>query len=439
MYLRTPKRYSSGRGRRRRGGIRFRWLLLYLLTPIVVLVGIYVYQNQDELQPQVQEAVDDMIGDAVSSVSTQRAPEPTPTPDPSDTLNIARNAWTRGSITEATRRFGEVIELVPNDVGTHYFYTLGLIMQDFNAESIEAAESAVTANPFSADAWTIQAFAYNFAGRYEDAIPSALQALELASESMIEQDPNVASIRARALAQLGYTYYELGQSERALSTVEEALELDENTPNALYVRGLVNWLVIFDRDSARADFQRAYELSPTSHYIGTALMSLQYETQDFEAMEQLGDAILELNPDYPRALQWLGTYYRAVVGDPNQASEYFTRCVQANPNYDDCHYQLGRVQIASEDYTGALSSFETAIDVNDQDGYYYYWAAETYILSQPSEGCTQAMTYLQSGYRLALESEDQGLIDSFEFSLQNCGSPVRPPDAEVTPEVETES
>lgn len=436
MYLRTPKRYSSGRGRRRRSFISLRWLWLYILTPIMILGGVYVYQNQDELQPQVEQAVDNMIGEAVSNVSTQRAPEPTPTPDPSDTINIANNAWNRGSITEATRRYGEVISAVPNDVGVHYFYTLGLIMQDFDEPSIEAAENTVTANPFSADAWTVQAFAYNFADRYQEAIPSALQALELASEAMIDQDPNVAPIRARALAQLGYAYYELGQSERALNTIEEALELNENTPNALYVRGLINWFVNFDREAALVDFQRAYELSPTSHYIGATIMSLQFEIGDYEAMEQLGESILELNPDFPRVLQWMGTYYR-FVGEPNQASEYFTRCIQANPNYADCHYQLGRIQIASDDYTGALTSFETAIDVNDQNGYYYYWAAETYILSQPSGGCTQAMSYLQPGYRLALESGIQNLIESFEFSLQGCGSPVRPPDAEVTAEPES--
>ena len=50
MYLRTPKRYRSGN---RRSIISLRWMWLWLLTPIVVFIGIQIYNNRDVLGPPV--------------------------------------------------------------------------------------------------------------------------------------------------------------------------------------------------------------------------------------------------------------------------------------------------------------------------------------------------------------------------------------------------
>ena len=446
MYLRSPKRYSS----RRRRGMSFRWLWLYLLTPIIVVVGIAVYENQDELRPQIQEALDGVVEQANDNISTRQAPPPTATPDPAGTLEVANAAWSRGAITEATRLYQEIIGSVPNDVTSHYRYTLGLIMQDFDEEAINVSENTVTANPFSADAWTIRAFAFNYGERYEEAIPFALQALELVPESQANADPNVAAIRARALAQLALSYYELDRNELALSTVQDALELNENSAEALYVRGLINWFYLIDRESALDDFVHAYEISPIAHYVASDLLYLREElgsvfnqigqVNDAQAQyleaEELVDLVLEQNPDYPGVLQWAGYYYRFVVGDPNQAFDYLNRCIQANPEIASCHYELGRVLDGREQYIEALASFEQAVELAPENPRYYWWAASATF---DTSGCTTAFSYLRQGYQLALDFGNAQLISDYESFFQLCGAPVNQPTPEATDEADPDS
>ena len=50
MYLKTPKRYLRGQ---KRSPISLRWLWLWLLTPVVVYVGLQIYERRDEVRPPI--------------------------------------------------------------------------------------------------------------------------------------------------------------------------------------------------------------------------------------------------------------------------------------------------------------------------------------------------------------------------------------------------
>src|SRR5690606_15465059 len=106
MYLKTPKRYTRGQ---RRSIISMRWLWLWLLTPVVVFVGIQLYNNRANLSPQVQEAISGLIDNAQNSVATAMAPTPMPTENPQIRLTSASAAWGRGAIAEAVDLYGEIV------------------------------------------------------------------------------------------------------------------------------------------------------------------------------------------------------------------------------------------------------------------------------------------------------------------------------------------
>ncbi len=415
MYLRTPKRYTRGQ---RRSIISLRWIWLWLLTPIIVIGGWQIYENREDLRPRVEQALDGIINNAESSVATAMAPTPMPTENPEIRLVAAEAAWQRGAIEEAVNIYNDVVEAVPNDVGVHYFRTLGLVMDGQLNQALSAAESTVTADPYSADAWAIRAMVLNQIGESEQAIPSALRALELAGDN----EENFKT-RARAQAYLAEAYLNVGQYERALSTVDRALEINPDSFEALHVRSRISQYYLFDFESAMKSSQAAYDLAPNLPYLAleTAILDLREENTD-QAVAVLAD-MLELNPNNTSALYWMGRTYFVSVGDPTQAADYLQRCIVADPENIECHYLLGRAQMRLEQYASAVESFERTIQLNTTSARHYWWAGRAQVVQN---GCPGALNYLRQGYEMAKVEGDSQLILDFEDQMQSCQLFVAP-------------
>lgn len=427
MYLRTPKRYRQGQ---KRSLISFRWLWLWILTPLIVFVGAQLYNNRESVSPQVERLVTSLIDTAQSGVATAMAPTPLPTQDPAQRIASAQDAWARGAIDEAVEIYSGLLNAVPNDVSTYYRYTLGLAMSGKLAQALDAAERTVTANPYSADAWAIRAMVLNWIGRPSEAIASALQALALAGNDQPQS-------QARAQAFLAEAYFDVGQYDRALSTVERALTINPDSFEAHRVRSQIMQDYQFDFVTALEDSQTAYDLAPNLPYLAIDLAVLNLREGETDTALGILRDVVDLNPQNTRALWWIGTIYLNTVGDPNQASDYLSRCVQVAPDNINCHYTLGRAQIRLEQYTLASESFETTIRLGTTEPRHYWWAARAQVLTV---GCPAAVSYLQTGYLMAKEGSDSQLISDFEDAMRACqmvvDSPVEPAE-EATPEAES--
>jgi tetratricopeptide (TPR) repeat protein len=430
MYLRTPKRYKS----RTNGRLvnSWRWLPLWLLAPLVIYLGLYVYNNRDDYREPVGQLLGDIASDAQQGIENINAPQPTPTRDPSNDLRRAHESWERGAIQEAVSIYGSSSTATPNDILIHYRLTLGLIMEARYEEAVAAAENAITAQPYSADAWAIHSMALNRIGEDRAAVASALRALELVPEDRVEAEPQKAVSRARALAFLAEAYHNLGQTERAETLVNEAIELNPNSFEAYQVRGRINDETFFF-DEGLADFQMAYDLAPNIIYTAIWLARVEsVRNQNYDVAIELYQDIVEDNPGNTQALYDLGNYYLRVEGNASESANYLSRCIESNPDNANCHWLLGRAQLGLGETVSALESFQTAYNLEPQDGYYNYWLGEGYIsLGQ----CPQAMPYLQAGYQIAQDTDDDDLASAFEFSLAECGSPIVQPTQPV-PETE---
>jgi len=158
--------------------------------------------------------------------------------------------------------------------------------------------------------------------------------------------------------------------------------------------------------------------------------------QNYEQAIDLYQDIAEQNPGNTQVLFELGDYYLRVEGNFTEAASYLSRCVNTNPLSASCHYTLGRTMMQQERILEAQEAFDAAIELDPEDGYYYYWRAEASIqLGQ----CAEAMPYLDQGYSIALQANDELLVESFIPSLQQCGSsraPTLTPEPEITPEAE---
>lgn len=433
MYIQTPKRYARKGGRRRHNLISWRKLLFWITMPLLIFVMIGIYENRERWIPDINRAVEGVIDQAGQSIATANAPVPTATADPTNDLRRANEAWRRGAIQEAVLLYERASASTPNNIEVHFFLTLGLIMQGRFDEAAQAAERAITASPFSPDAWSIRSMALNRLGRNEEAAASALRALELVPSEDVTDNSALARSRARAQAFLAEAFLNLGQGQRASTLVEQALETYPDSFEAYQIRGRINQEVNADIEAALADYRTAYDLAPNLVYLGIWVARLERVVGNPQAALELFQDMSELNPGNTQLLLELGDYYRLVDGNYSEALGYLNRCVEADPQNANCHYQAGRVQYLLEEFLAARESFQRAIDLDPEYGYPYYWYADaSYRLGQ----CAAAIPYIQTGQRIADETKDTILIDSIEAIAVTCGLIAAPQD-EVTPEAES--
>lgn len=412
MYLRTPKRYQVGR-RPRRHLFSTRFLWLWILTPIIVVLGWQVYERRDEFGPPVVSFVNNMVNSAQSGLSTVTAPTPLPTEDPAQQITRANNAWERGAIEDALKDYEAVLENAPNQVDVYYRMTFGLIMEGQSADALEMAERTVTANPFSADAWAIRALALDRNGRYGEAVASALQSLSLS--------PN----NPRALAFMAESYLDAGRPELAQTTVDRALAADPNSFEANYVNGLLLRDSVYDYLAARDAFRTARDLAPNLPYIVVDLAWTEVNLQNYEVAQELWQGILELNPnnlDTLYALSWLSV---SAFGEQEQARDYIARCLQVDDDNRSCLSYQGTLQRLAGDTAGAAQTYQRLIRTGTTNPAHFLAAGQAFITVGQ---CDSAVTALEEGYDLERQSgaPDVDRLATFESLLIQCGANITP-------------
>ncbi len=421
MYIRTPKKYRAGH-RPRRNLFNFRWLWLWVLTPLVAFGGWQLYERRAELAPPIERALDGAMMGIRGGIATAVAPTPTPRPDPSQALAAADSAWQSGAVEEALNAYRQVLPDVPNDVMRHYFVAMGLIMDGRYAEAVEASEAAINADPFSADAWAIHAYALAENDRQREGIAAALQALSL--------DPD----NPRALAYLANAYYLNNQIELANQTVARALEADSESPDAYFVSGQLNYFSTFDFGAALRDYETTLQYMPNYLRARINIAYIQMSEGDYESARDTLLTVTELNPNNLDALFALSFLYLSGLGDANQALEPVQRCVTLDPQNRTCLFYLGNVQRQLGNNTEALRIYRQLIDTGTENPSHFLALARTYI--DGAGDCESAIPVLQTGYRLEGNATVPNVdrLVAFEELLTTCGVSAAVPTAEATAE-----
>jgi len=420
MQIRTPKKY---RGVQRRNVVSCRRIMFYMLAIVFIFGGIGIYQNRQLFAPTVQAVMNTVVEQMEESAATIAAPEPTPTVDPSNKLIEGNNYWAQGAVNEALDTYLEIVDTVPNEVAVFDRIAISLITLGRTDEAIEFAEQAINANPYSADAWAIRAWALDWDGRPGEALSSALHAIELNPDS------------SRAQAYLAEAYLSLGQNDRAENLVADVIEDNPNSFEAYRASGLIKWTNL-DLDGAVQDFETAYNIADNMTFIAIDIATIETARQNFDAALEILEGVVEANPQNTLALYQLGVIHNGQLGNPSQAISYLQDCVDYNPTSVDCHYILGRAQYRLELYQEAANSFEQTMELGTNNPYHYYWAG----WSQINIGnCTRAMAYLDPGYQISLQGNDGDIVSAFETVMPECRSSFNAPDepdAEATDEPE---
>lgn len=220
------------------------------------------------------------------------------------------------------------------------------------------------------------------------------EAAEAFEKALACSDGRVSGIDYDINYYLATAYYKMGEKDKAIQVYDAIVALKEKEVDAYYLRGVI-YIEKGDLEKARADFDKTIELTPENYdrliEIYCVLEANGYKDVGQQYLQAAMDAgtknmtnyekgrICYYLEDYDNARTYLekardNSGYEAVLflgktyetlGDNNYAiSVYNTFLENGNANQQVLN-QLGLCRMEAGDYEGALSAFQTAMNIED--------------------------------------------------------------------------
>lgn len=428
MQLRVPKRYQA---RKRQRELFKSKRIFWLLFLVIILGGLAYFMMRDpKLFRDGAEDVAAAVQDQVDQARQDMFPvEPTATPDVRGDRAECDSAYLVGNMERVIETCRRALVGNPNNVELHYRLAYTLVITSSSGkntarinEALEVANLTIAANPESPLGYAVRGMALDWAGEHNRALGSIERALEL--------DPN--SIIAKA--HLANIYRNLGQPELAQATIEEALaeviangeSVDRETRAQVYRNyGRILFTILSEPEAAFEAYREARKAMPNHTYITIELADVYYilgqQSGDLSFINtgvELLEETLDIVPRDVTLLETLGGYY-LYLGEGVFGTEMYTRCVEVSPDYLPCLSELGTLQYHAENYALTIQNLGRATELGSTDPYNWYLLGRAYTrLSQ----CNLAQAPLQEGYRLRQETEvDTVGLDNFIDAFRQCG------------------
>lgn len=309
-------------------------------------------------------------------------PTPTPTRSATSYLAEAEEYYQAGRLGEAAKAYGRVTELEPNNYEAFAQRAWLTILRGHPDQAIELAQKAIGLNP-SAYNQSLLAMAQDWNGQYDDAIKTALKA--------VDKDP----LSATAHAVLAEVYADKNNWIRALEEAKTAAKLQPSS--ALVQRNLGYVLERQGRhEEAIVAYEQAAKLAPKLgfSYIGAGNSDLA--RGDYEgALAQFQKAV-EANPDSPVGYDALG-HGSALAGDPDRAISMLRKAIEIDPSYGQAYAHLGRVYYTLLNWEAAIEHFDKAMELGIRNEEYFYEFGLSYAYLKD---CANAVKWLEKALDL---------------------------------------
>jgi tetratricopeptide (TPR) repeat protein len=222
----------------------------------------------------------------------------------------------------------------------------------------EVLENVVRRFPENTDGLLKLGELFYFVKQYENAFAKINQALKV-NENL-----------AKAYYLKGNIYKEIGDTAKAISSLETAIEQDNKNYGAFLDLGLIYG---GKRNPLAFEYyNNAIALNPTN------TEALYAKAKLYQDMGQIKEAIdgynklLKINPNHEFSIYNLGAIEFGINKDPKKAVEYFTSAIAVNPKYAEAYYARGACyqelkdrDNASADYNMCLQlkpNYEPAVD-----------------------------------------------------------------------------
>jgi tetratricopeptide (TPR) repeat protein len=211
-----------------------------------------------------------------------------------------------------------------------------------------------------------------------------------AFEKALQLDPK----NVEAALKLSELYLYIKAYPKCVNYANEALKIDRSNAKAYFLKGFA-YKETGDTSKALSSFQTAVEVQPDHYDAYIQLGNIQAARRNLMALQYYNNA-LRLRPHSTEALYNRGLFLQE-SGNLDAAIKDYETILKIDPRYEDAHYNLGYIDLViKKDYTSAISHFSDAIRINDQYVEAYYNRGLAYEFSGNPEAA-------QKDYHAALK------------------------------------
>lgn len=256
----------------------------------------------------------------------------------------------------------------------------------------------------------------------EDTNEKGLSALDSLSQKIINDPNNSNTYYQRALY-----FYKEAEFDQALNDLDRALEVDSMVAEYYYVKGNIYY---DDKrfKEAYVSYQKAVERDDKHDNAILKLSQIELILKNYDLAIEMVNKALRINPMNPVAYYLKGFIYLD-VNDSATAVSSFQTAIEVDPNYYDAYIILGKVwansnpEIAETYYDQAIALQEDNIEAlynkgvlyQDNDRYLDCYPVYDKIISIDS---TAYFAYYNKGYVLLVsDSSYSEAIQQFERAL----------------------
>ena len=184
---------------------------------------------------------------------------------------------------------------------------------------------------------------FYFVKQYENAFAKINQALKV-NENL-----------AKGYYLKGNIYKEIGDTGKAISSLETAIEQDNKNPGIFLDLGLI--YAAKKNPLAFEYYDNAIILDPKNSEALYAKAKLFQDMNQIKDAVMLYERILKNNPAHTFSLYNLGAIEYSINKNPKKAIEYFTNAINSSPKYTQAYFARGASYQEIEDYNNARADY----------------------------------------------------------------------------------
>lgn len=291
------------------------------------------------------------------------------------------------------------------------------LLKVLNSPELAAINKKILENPDDANLYNERAKIYLHFKQFEDAINDSKRSIRIDSSNanyyLTEADIFFASNETRnakdvlenivkkfpentdGLLKLGELYYFVKQYENAFSKINQALKINENLAKAYYLKGSIyketgdtakavssfetaieqdnkNYGAFLDLGiiySARKNtiafeyYNNALRINPTSTEVLYAKAKLFQDLNQIKEAVTLYNQILKNDSTHLFSIYNLGAIEFSINKNPNKAIDYFSKAININPKYTEAYFARGACYQELKNKSNALADYQMCLQL----------------------------------------------------------------------------
>ncbi|MFN6038249.1 MAG: tetratricopeptide repeat protein [Bacteroidota bacterium] len=168
-----------------------------------------------------------------------------------------------------------------------------------------------------------------------------------------------------AILKLAELYFYVKKYPESIEQINKALEIDQYSKTAYFLKGM-NYCEIGDTAKAISSYQTAVE-QDNEYYEAYFQLGLLHFYKKNNLCNEYFDNALRLRPKSTEALYGKGFYFQQ-TGRPKEAKEFYERILTIDPKHVDANFNLGALALGVENNpTVAKKYFTDVINIDTKN------------------------------------------------------------------------